>query len=300
MKKFLLAVVFFAITTTTFSQRLLSWTPEFPNDNSTMTVTVDCTKGNQGLFNYANTSDVYVHVGVNTNLSTGPGDWKYVKFPNFNAPTPAAQATSLGNNRYSYTITNIRTFFGVPAGETINKVNIIFRTGNGSLKQVNSDNSDMYIPVYVTGQFAVRLNLPPFEPRFIPYAEPLNLVVGNTVNITGVASNNAALTIKFNGTTVNTAASATTLSGTATVATQCEQKIVFEGNGGSGIKKDSFGFYITPTQTVAALPAGAIEGINYLPGNTSATLVLYAPNKTSVNVIGDFNNWTSTCAGQMN
>jgi glycosidase len=300
MKKILLAVVLFAITTTTFSQRLLSWTPEFPNDNSTMTVTVDCTKGNQGLFNYANTSDVYVHVGVNTNLSANAGDWKYVKFTNFNTTYPAAQATYLGNNKYSYTITNIRTFFGVPAGETINKVNIIFRTGNGSLKQVNSDNSDMYIPVYAAGQFAVRLNLPPFEPRFIPYAEPLNLVIGNSVNVTGVASNNAALTIKFNGAAVNTAASANTLSGTATVTTQCEQKIMFEGNDGTGLKKDSFSFYITPTQTIAALPTGVVEGINYLPGNTSATLVLYAPNKTSVNVIGDFNNWTSTCAGQMN
>jgi 1,4-alpha-glucan branching enzyme len=302
MKKFLLAWAFFAIATTTFSQRLLSWTPEFPNDNSTMTVTVDCTKGNQGLLNYGggNSSDVYVHVGVNTNLSTGPGDWKYVKFTNFNAPTPLAQATALGNNKYSYTINNIRTFFGVPAGETINKVNIIFRKGDGSAKQVNSDNSDMYIPVYAAGQFAVRLNLPPFEPRFIPYAEPLNLVIGNSVNVTGVASNNAALTIKFNGTTVNTTASAATLSGVATVAAQCEQKIMFEGNDGTGLKKDSFSFYITPTQTVAALPTGAVEGINYLPGNTSATLVLYAPNKTSVNVIGDFNNWTSTCAGQMN
>jgi glycosidase len=300
MKKILLAVVLFAITTTTFSQRLLSWTPEFPNDNSTMTVTVDCTKGNQGLFNYANTSDVYVHVGVNTNLSANAGDWKYVKFPNFNTTYPAAQATYLGNNRYSYTITNIRTFFGVPAGETINKVNIIFRTGNGSLKQVNSDNSDMYIPVYAAGQFAVRLNLPPFEPRFIPYAEPLNLVIGNSVNVTGVASNNAALTIKFNGNTINTAASATTLSASATVTTQCEQKIMFEGNDGTGLKKDSFSFYVTPTQTIAALPTGAVEGINYLPGNTSATLVLFAPNKTSVNVIGDFNNWTPSCAGQMN
>jgi glycosidase len=158
----------------------------------------------------------------------------------------------------------------------------------------------MYIPVYAAGQFAVRLNLPPFEPRFIPYAEPLNLVIGNSVNVTGVASNNAALTIKFNGAAVNTAASANTLSGTATVTTQCEQKIMFEGNDGTGLKKDSFSFYITPTQTIAALPTGVVEGINYLPGNTSATLVLYAPNKTSVNVIGDFNNWTSTCAGQMN
>src|SRR6185436_18836789 len=33
--------------------------------------------------------------------------------------------------------------------------------------------------------------------------------------------------------------------------------------------------------------------------NTSATLVLYAPNKTSVVVIGDFTNWATNCAYQM-
>jgi 1,4-alpha-glucan branching enzyme len=300
MKKLLLAFILFALTTTTFSQRLLSWTPEFANDNSTMTVTVDCTKGSQGLLNYANTSDVYVHVGVNTNLSTGPSDWKYVKFTNFNAPTPLAQATYLGANKYSYTITNIRTFFGVPPGETINKVNIIFRSGNGTLKNVNSDGSDMYIPIYAPGQFAVRLNLPPFEPRFVPYPVPLNVAIGNAVTVTGVASNNAALTIKLNGTTVSSGTAVNTLTASPNITTSCEQKFMFEGNDGTGLKKDSFSFFIPPTTTVAPLPAGAIEGINYLPGNTSATLVLYAPNKNTVNVIGDFNGWASTCAGQMN
>ncbi len=299
-KNVLLLVVFFAMTTTTFSQRLLTWTPEFPNDNSTLTFTVDCTKGNQGLLNYANTADVYVHVGVNTNLSTGPTDWRYVKFPNFNAPTPAAQATFVSANKYSFTITNIRAFFGVPVGETINKVNILFRNGAGTIKQTNADISDMYLPVYAAGQFAVRLNLPPFEPRFIPYPEPINVLLGNQVAITGVASNNAALTLKLNGNTINTAANATTISANPTMTVACEQKIMLEGNDGTGLKKDSFSFYINPTNNIAALPAGAIEGINYLPGNTAATLVLYAPNKTSVNIIGDFNNWITSCAGQMN
>jgi 1,4-alpha-glucan branching enzyme len=302
MKKTLLLLIIACSIISVNAQRLLSWTPEFANDNSTMTVTVDCTKGNQGLLNYGggNSSDVYVHVGVNTNLSTGPGDWKYVKFTNFNAPNPAAQATALGGNKYSYTITNIRAFFGVAAGETINKVNIIFRSGNGTLKNVNSDGSDMYIPIYTAGQFAVRLNLPPFEPRFIPYPTPLNVAIGNTVTVTGVASNNAALTLKLNGNTINTGTGVNTLTASPTITTTCEQKFMFEGNDGTGLKKDSFSFFIPPTNTVAPLPAGAVEGINYLPGNTSATLVLYAPNKTSVNVIGDFNGWQPNCAGLMN
>ncbi len=301
MKKLLIIALCACIGITGNAQRLLSWTPEFPIDNSNLTVTVDCTKGNQGLLNYGGgaSGDVYVHVGVITNLSTGPGDWKYVKFT-WGSTDPAAHATSLGANKYQYVINNIRSFFGVPAGETIKKVTVIFRSGDGSKKQVNSDVSDMYMPVYGNTEYAVRLNLPPFEPRYIPWAEPLSVAVGGNVSISGVSSANSALTLKLDGTTITTAAAASVITATPTITTACEHKIMLEGNDGSGIKKDSFSFYINPTTNVAALPAGMVEGINYAANNTSVTLVLYAPNKTSATVIGDFSNWATLCANQMN
>ncbi len=308
MKKNLLAFLILFVGLTASAQRLLSWSPEFPQENNNLSFIIDCAKGNQGLLNFegGNSSNVYLHVGVITNLSTGPSDWRYVKFV-YGSTNPQANATALGANKYQYTLkdnannpVSVRTFFAVPTNETIIKVNVIFRNGSGNLKGVNSDVSDMYIPVYTAGQFNVRLNMPPFEPRYTPYAEPISVTLGSSVNITGVASNNAALTIKLNGNIINTASAATTISANPTINTACEQKIIFEGNDGSGLKKDSFTFFIPPTQMIAPLPAGVVEGINYIPGNTSATLVLYAPNKTSVNVIGDFNNWTASCAGQMN
>ncbi|RZM22216.1 MAG: hypothetical protein EOO88_30100, partial [Pedobacter sp.] len=75
------------------AQRLLTWAPEFPLDNTSLTVTVDCNKGNQGLLNFesGNSANVYVHVGVITNLSTGPSDWKYVKFT-YGVADPLAKA----------------------------------------------------------------------------------------------------------------------------------------------------------------------------------------------------------------
>lgn len=301
MKKiFLFAAVLF-ISTLTYSQRLLSWTPEFPEENSTLAATVDCTKGNQGLLNFegGNSGNVYVHVGLITNLSTGPSDWRYVKFT-WGTADPAAKATPLGSNKYQYNITNIRTFFGVPAGETIKKVCIIFRNASGSLKQVNSDVSDMYLPVYGNGEYAVRINLPPFEPRYIPWIEPINVNVGGSISITGVASANSSLVLKLNGNTIQTATNANSISATPTISTACAQQVFLEGNNGTVTVKDSFSFYIPPTTTVAPLPAGVQEGINYLPGNTSVTLVLYAPGKSNVVVIGDFSNWAVLCANQMN
>ncbi|MEO7308392.1 MAG: alpha-amylase family glycosyl hydrolase [Ferruginibacter sp.] len=300
MKQYFFSILLFCLGFSVNAQRLLNWTPEFPVDNSILSFTVDCAKGNQGLFNFegGNSNNVYVHIGVITNLSTGPADWRYVKFT-WGTADPAAKATPLGGNKYQYTITNIRSFMGVPAGETIRKVTVIFRNATGTLKQVNSDVSDMYLPVYGSTEYSVRINLPPFEPRYIPWLEPLSVAVGGNINITGVASANSNLTLKLDGTTINTAANATTINANPTIATACSHQVFLEGNNGSVIVKDSFSFYIPPANNVAPLPSGAVEGINY-NSNTSVTLVLFAPGKNNVIVLGDFSNWTNQCIYQMN
>ena len=62
--------------------QLLTWSP-LPTENDpaqALVITLDATKGNRGLLNYAPANDVYVHIGVITNLSTGAADWKYVIF----------------------------------------------------------------------------------------------------------------------------------------------------------------------------------------------------------------------------
>lgn len=40
------------------------------------------------------------------------------------------------------------------------------------------------------------------------------------------------------------------------------------------------------------LPAGAVDGVTFLNSGTSVIFNLYAPGKTTVGLIGDFNNWT--------
>lgn len=123
--------------------QLLSWATDFPKDNDNVTITVDATKGNQGLLGFA--GNVYVHTGVITNLSTDSSNWRYSKFT-WGSTDAAALATPAGTNKWSYTINNIRTVFGVPAGETILKIAILFRAGNCTdcLAQ-NLENLDMII-----------------------------------------------------------------------------------------------------------------------------------------------------------
>ncbi len=305
MKRILLVFLAFLCFAKGFSQ-LLSWTPAFPNETSSpITITLDATKGNQGLNNYATTSDVYVHTGVITSASTSASDWRYVKFnQNFNTANPSLQATYIGSNKWTFTITGgIRAYYGVPVGETILKISILFRSGNGTLVQRNIDGSDMYIPVYTTALAAVLSN-PPKQPTYIPKAEPISKVVGNTVAITGGSNNAATLKLYFNGALIQTAAAATTISVAPgpTITSAGIQTIMLEANDGVTTKYDTIKFYVAGPVNTAAVPAGLRDGINYESNNTAATLLLYAPGKSRVCIVGDLpgNSWEENSTFQMN
>lgn len=275
--------------------QLLTWTPDFGKDNDNIVITMDATKGNQGLMNYTPTSDVYVHIGVITNLSSGPTDWKYSKFT-WGTTNAAAQATYLGNNKWSYTVNNPRAFFnaptGIPAGETILRIAILFRNGTGSSVLRNADGSDMYVPIY-DNTVAVRFSVPAFQPFYTPVPETITKQVGDNISLTALANKPSTMKLFLNGNEIQSASAATTISASPTLTTSGNQTIMAEANDGTTTKQTSFSFFVSSAPVVLPLPAGVRDGINYEAGNTSAVLVLYAPGKSRVSVIGEFpgSNW---------
>ncbi|WP_420315868.1 alpha-amylase family glycosyl hydrolase [Ekhidna sp.] len=63
----------------------------------------------------------------------------------------------------------------------------------------------------------------------------------------------------------------------------------------------SYAYTLTPNPQSETLPANLMDGINYDDNDpTTATLVLTAPNKSFVFVIGDFNDWTISSDYLMN
>lgn len=304
MKRLLLTSWCLLFVTQFLFSQLLTWTPDFAKDNDNITITVDATKGNQGLQNYNPTTDVYVHIGLITSASTSNTDWRYSKFT-WATTNAAAQATYLGSNKWQYTITNIRAFFnapaGVPAGETIRKIAILFRNGTGSVVQRNTDGSDMYIPVY-DNTIAVRFSAPPFQPTFTPIPEPVSKQVGDNINVTGIANQSADMKIYLNGSVIQTATGVSTISANPTITTSGNNEIVVEATASAVTKKDTLRFFVAPGVNIAPLPAGVRDGINYATNNTEVTLVLYAPGKNRISVIGEFtgSNWAEQSQYIMN
>ncbi|MBS1747273.1 MAG: T9SS type A sorting domain-containing protein [Bacteroidetes bacterium] len=297
IKKLLLP--FFLLFVVCANAQLLSWTPDFIQESSSsVVITMDANYGNKGLLNYTPTTDVYVHIGVITNLSSSSSDWKYVKF-SWGTTTAAAQCVYLGSNKWKYTINGgLRSFFGISnSSETIQKIAILFRSGNGNTVQRNADGSDMYVPVYDNGVYA-RIDVPLQQPTYYPIPEPVAKNVGDPLAITMKSSVSGALSIMFNGTQISSG-SGTTLSVNTTIAVGGPQTIIAKAVSGS-TAYDTSTFIVTPTVTTAPIPVGDTDGINYEQGDTSVVLVLYAPLKNYIYVEGDFNNWQLSSKYLMN
>jgi glycosidase len=291
----LLSCLFFS----TSHAQLLGWTPDFIQENSnTIEITCDGTKGNQGLKDYT-PSDVYVHIGAITTLSSGSADWKYVPFT-WGTTTAAAKAANTSTNVWKFTISGgLRSFFNITnPNEKIVKIAILFRSGNGNKKQTNTDGTDMYVPVYDNG-LNVRLDIPARQPLYVPIPEPISKNAGDAISITAKGNPASTLSLYFNGTLLNTAAGATTISANPTITSGGSQVIRAEATDGTTTKVDSIKFFVAGGPQVAPLPAGVRDGINYEPGDTSVTLVLFAPRKNNVFILGEFNDWQQLPAYQM-
>ena len=281
--------------------QLLRSNPIFITDtSSSINITCDATRGNQGLLNYTPVSDVYVHIGCITTASSSSSDWKYSKFT-WGTTTSAAQCVSLGNNQWKYSITGgLRSFFGITnSSEKILRIAILFRNGSGGKVLRNADGSDMYLPVTDTA-LQVRIMQPFSQPTYTRQPEPLTKNVGDTVTITANANQSSNLKLYWNGSVIAAQNNAVTIAANTPIISSGMQTIVSEATNSNTTSRDTFSFYVATPVTVAALPAGVKDGINYEPGDTSLTLVLFAPLKNSVSVVGDFNNWTQGGNYQMN
>jgi glycosidase len=292
----LLLVCLFTLTGITSFSQLLTWTPPFPVENDAsqnFVITLDVTKGNQGLLNYTPVNDVYVHIGVITSASTSSSDWKYVK-TTWGTTDAAARATNIAANRWQFSIQgSLRTYFGITnPSETIQKIAILFRNGSGTRVQRNADGSDMYIPIY-SNDLAVRITQPATQPHYIPVPEPQNWTIGSNFSFSANSNKAANLRLYHNGALVGSADNATLVTGSSNVSAAGNQQLIAVVTEGAVSKADTLNVFVAPSGSpVAELPAGVRDGINYEAGNTSVTLVLRAPGKNFVTVIGDFNNWT--------
>lgn len=272
----------FLLATSALGQ--IVWTePALPSPNDQVTLYYDASQGNGELNGVI---PVYIHTGVITSNSSGPSDWQNVQ-TDWGVADPDATMDYLGGTLHSFDFNGLTLadFYQLDEGELAESLAMVFRNAPGSLVGRNADGSDIFYGVS-DGNFAAQLTNPS-----LGYAV---LNGGESLEISGVCSALADLTLTVNGEEVATAADALEINYTYNAAESGGYEVVLIATQTSdgATDEDSVQITVLPEMSPTAWPPnGSVDGITYL-SETSVRLQLVAPGKDFVFVTGDFNNWT--------
>lgn len=267
-----------------FSQ-IIQITPAFPTVNDVITVQYDATQGNGGL---VGVSPIYTHTGVVTQSGL-PSSWSYTQGSWGQADTNVLM-TDLGNNIHELII-DIDQYYGFPTGTNVAKLAFVFRNFNGSLEGKTATMGDIFYPIYpVNGGFQAAI--------IKPYSDQLvNLY--DTITFNGQANSLATLELYDNGILIADTVNSNSLDKSISINNPGDHELIFVANDGNTTIYDTINYVVIPSLNFSNPPSNLVDGINYIDDST-VTLKFFAPEKNTVNLIGDHNNWMVNSNSFMN
>jgi len=272
-----LSLILFFLVSVIIGKAQITTEPAFPVANQSVKIIFDATQGTAGLKDY--TGDIYAHTGLITETSTSGSDWKYV-IADWNVNLEKAKLTRISANIYELNITpDILSYYDAPSTEKILKMAFVFRNADGSLEGKATGGADIFVDVSEGG-------------LVVGITEPSQASIfqkNQTLTFTAKSSNQATLKLKLDDIVLkeNTG---TEISTSYTFTESGNYWLIAEATAGGETVFDSMKIFVRSEVITEPKPVAYKKGINYL-SDTEAALVLWAPYKDFVFVIGDFNNW---------
>lgn len=276
-----LFLIYFSIVNAAFAQ-VVSTEPVFPKETDTVTIIYDATKGNGAL---KGSTQVYAHAGVITNLSTSGADWKYV-IGTWGTADNRVKMTSLGNDKWQMRY-HMKSFYQqagtFKAGEFIKQMSFVFRDAAGNTVGRATNGGDIFVDVYsASSSLLARIVSPETE-----------TVLGNNstqFKLKGYTSKSCNIDIYLDGSIYRSVTSKDSVQAEFQDIGVGNHTVIMKATSGSQIAADTLTIVINPSVVNASVPSGLEQGINYVDDST-VYLVLYAPFKNYVYLLGDFNDW---------
>ena len=273
MKKLTSLLLF--ISSITYSQ--VTITPAIFEVTESITIHLDANSSATDCNGFSTPSKVYLHAGVGTETdafgTSVVGNWGQddgVGEMTFNA----------ANSRWEITFVP-KTYFGLTDTEAdnITRLGFVFRNETGAQELKDNGCEDF---IFAVGSFQLSLVAP---------ANSITVLnSGETLPISASTSLIANYTLKANGTSVNQQNDIIDYTYTPTITENTN--FILEATNNGETQTQTFQAVVRPTVTEASVPNGLKDGINFNTTDaTKATLVIYAPGKDFIHVIGDFNNW---------
>lgn len=259
--------------------QVVTTSPTFPTADKEVTITFDVSKAKDSrAAALANTPEqVYLWSGAGTTADGGAFEYQPAGQTNWQAPFEPGKMTYLGEQKWQITLVP-RTYYGVPAGTPIRKLGLLLKNSNGT-----AQTEDVIIEIY-TDELRASFQQPVASSFFV--------AANSSIQIEAAASEAATLRLLQDGVELASVTNSKTLSYTLPTGTDrgVRHEVTLEAKTASETATDAFSYIVEPEPTVAALPAGMQDGINYIDED-EVVLVFYAPHKNNVYVIGEFNNW---------
>ncbi len=256
--------------------------PIFPKETDSVTIYYNAKLGNGAL---VGATQVFAHTGVITTLSSSGVDWRHV-VGNWGTNDSRVKMNSLGNDLWSLRI-QMKSFYTLGGafanGESILKMAFVFRDQSGNKVGRASNGGDIFHDVYSANSGLLLKIVQPEQKTTLGSSSTL-------FSISAYASKLANLEVLLDGNLYRSVSSKDSVQAQFKGLSIGKHRIVVNASTSSETKSDTVNFIVNPSVVQLALPSGLEQGINYVDDST-VYLVLYAPYKNYVYVIGDFNDW---------
>jgi len=282
MNKSLFVILLLSACMISTQGQMITIDPAVPTMGQAIKIILNTADPNSGVNELRNyTGDIYVHTGVTISGIS----WQKV-IGTWGNNTTQPKCKSLGNYKYELDITpDIKTFYGLSATDVITKICLVFRSFDGS-KQTRPD---ILIDIF---QSKLNANF------VIPERSSIVTELNKKIILKAAATFADSVSLYINNVFLKRGSTPDLVTDTIIADSYGEFWVKAKAWDLPSVAVDSFFVYVRHPVTSEALPADMKDGINYT-GNNSVTLVLQAPYKSYVFVVGDFNEWVPRDQGYM-
>jgi len=270
-------ILFYFISSLGYSQLTVS--PTTSEVNESITITIDSNSNETDCNGFDNPNKIYMHSGIGTDEEP----WGYSVVGNWGQDDGVGEMTNNNDGTWSISI-NPEIYFGIDSAQAANssKIGLVFRNENGSQEFKDNGCNDFFLSI---GSFQVNMINPENNSYLVvEYGGSTQILADNSggpanyeLYVNNQLTDSQTAVEYYNGYIFNNL-----------ISNQNCSLVVTQGD---NIKSIDFEIIVSNTNE-ETIPNSLEDGINYHDNdNSKATLVVSAPYKDFIYVIGSFNNW---------
>ena len=248
-------------------------------------------EGNKGLMGY--TGEVYAHTGVITSESTGNSDWKHAP-SEWGDNSAKYKLENAGTDLWRLNIGDLKSYYELNEGETVQRMAFVFRSGDCTKEGKTESGGDIFIDVYPDG---LAMNFTSDASSYVLTDD--DNTVSFTVSTTSAANIELRINDADNGEVIAQKQGATSLTASHSFAQVGSYDVIAKAVAGGETVLDTISLCHRGNSQQVNFGGTLQQGAN-ADADGNVTFCLYAPNKSNVMIVGEWDNYRMMAENMMN